>query len=170
MFMDIFIINIEKANAVSEDLLQEFGNKSFANKQKEKTHRFAYLMLDRILRNFYHIENPDLDCENEKPVLKNKEKYFSISHSGVYIVLGFSNFKCGIDIEQIKHRNYLKISERMGFNSTSLKDFYHNWTEYEANYKLGHESESVYSFEIPEYTVTAVSDNPRETFEVYYNL
>lgn len=168
--MDIFIINTEKANFVPGDLLQEFGYKTFSNKQKEKTHRFAYLMFDRILRNFYHIENPTLSFENEKPALRNKEKNFSISHSGGYIALAFSDYGCGIDIEQVKARDYQKISERMGFESISLKDFYLNWTEYEAKYKLGQEAKSAYSFEIPNYTITAVSMQEDEKFEVYYNL
>ena len=168
--MDIFIININEANSVSKDLLQEFGYKHFSNKQNERIHRFAYLMSDRILKDFYHIENPIFDYGAEKPVLKNNEKHFSISHSGEYIAIVFSDYACGIDIEQTKDRDYKKISKRMGFESISLKDFYLNWTEFEAKYKLGCNAEAVHRFEIPNYMITAVSNYKNDSCEIYYSL
>ena len=115
-------------------------------------------------------DNPVVEFINEKPVLKDNKKYFSISHSGDYIVLGFSEHDCGIDIEKIKPRDYKKISERMNFKSNSLKEFYLNWTEYEAKYKLGLKSQSAYSFEIPDYIITAVDGYKDEKYEVYYNI
>lgn len=170
MFMDIFVININKADFISDEFLSKFKFKNFSSPQKEKIHKFTYLMLDRILKNFYNIENPVVEFINEKPVLKDNKKHFSISHSGDYIVLGFSEHDCGIDIEKIKPRDYKKISERMNFKSNSLKEFYLNWTEYEAKYKLGLKSQSAYSFEIPDYMITAVDGYKDEKYEVYYNI
>ena len=167
--MDIFVINTEKADSVSEELLNRFGRKEFRDKTQKKIHQFSYLMLDRILKEFYQTENREI-LNNKRPELKSREKYFSISHSGQYIVIAFSDSQCGIDIEQIKQRDYKKISKRMKFNSVTLKEFYQNWTEYEAKYKLGEPPKSVYGFEIPEYVVTAVSGHSDEKFEVYYNL
>ena len=169
MFMDIFVINTEKADSVSEELLNRFGRKEFRDKAQKKIHQFSYLMLDRILKEFYQTENREI-LNNKRPELKNGEKHFSISHSGQYIVIAFSDSKCGIDIEQIKQREYKKISKRMKFNSANLKEFYQNWTKYEAKYKLGEIPKSEYGFEIPEYIITAVSGNSGEIFEVYYSL
>lgn len=169
MFMDIFVINTEKADFVSEELLSQFGRKEFRDKTQKKIHQFSYLMLDRILKEFYQIENREI-LNDKKPELKNGEKHFSLSHSGQYIVIAFSDSKCGIDIENIKQRDYKKISKRMKFNSANLKEFYQNWTKYEAKYKLGKTPKSEYEFEIPEYIITAVSGSSDERFDVYYNL
>lgn len=166
--MDIFIISTAKADSVPQEMLETYGYKKYTDKKKEQVHRFTYLMLDRILENFYKI---DLTEKNIKPqVYKTGSKNFSVSHSGEYIAIAFSDFKCGIDIEKIKPRNYQKISERMKFDSGSLKEFYINWTKYEANYKLGTKSNSEYCLEIPQYAVTAVSEKSDETFDVYYSL
>lgn len=168
--MDIFIINSEKSRDVSNDLLAQYTYKEFRNNNQKRLHQFSYLMLDRILKDFYKIENRSIVHVAGKPELISKEKYLSISHSGSFIALAFSDYNCGIDIEKITKRDYKKISERMGFVSKSLKDFYYNWTKYEAEYKLKDETESIYQFEIPEYIITAVCKNANEKYEVYYSL
>lgn len=168
--MDIFVINVNKMEAVSEELLNQFGYKSYRNEKQKKIHQFSYLMLDRILKEVYKIENRSvIQNKNNKPVLKSEKKHFSISHSGEYIVLCFSDYECGIDIEKIKARDYKKIAERMGFKASTIEEFYLNWTKYEAEYKLEKKPESIYSFGIPEYMITVVSDNKDEVFDTYYN-
>ena len=169
MYMDIFVISKDKAEFVSEELLSQFGYKEYRNKAQKKIHQFSYLMIERILENFYKIQNREL-INDKKPVLKSREKYISLSHSGEYIVITFSDSNCGVDIEQVKQREYEKISERMNFSSKSLKEFYLNWTEYEAVYKLGEAPRKIKKIEIPEYIITAASSNYDEKFEVYYNL
>lgn len=168
--MDIFIINTDKADSVPTELLNKFGYKNFSNDKKNVIHKFTYLMLDRILKEFYKIQNYSLVFEKNKPMLSTNEKYFSISHSGEYIVLAFSDHKCGVDIEKIKTRNYTKIAARKGFKSASLKEFYFDWTKYEAEYKLCVKSKTSFQYEFPEYVLTAVSINQDETTEIYYNL
>ena len=168
--MDIFIINSEKSREVSEDLLAQYTYKAFRNNSQKLMHQFSYLMLDRILKDFYKIENRAIVHSAGKPELVSNEKQISISHSGGFIALAFSDYECGIDIEKITKRDYKKISERMGFVSKSLKDFYCNWTKYEAEYKLKDKIESIYQFEIPEYVTTAVCKNANEKYEVYYSL
>ena len=41
--MDIFVIRIEDANNVNEDLLKEFQKKEISNEKKRKTHCFSSL-------------------------------------------------------------------------------------------------------------------------------
>ena len=167
--MDIFVIDIEKAKFVATELLQKSGQKKFKNEKRELIHSFSYLMLDRILKEVYRIEDRSIVLCDGKPSLVTNEKYFSISHSGEYIVIGFSDRKCGIDIERIKSRDYVKISERMRFSSSSLEEFYINWTKYEAQYKLDGVVNSVHSFRMSDYIITAVCEGRTEQYEIYYN-
>ena len=167
--MDIFIINVYGADNVKSELLEEFRHKEFKNKSKEKVHCFSYLMTDRILKEVYNIEQRETEFVNGKPYLKSREKFFSISHSGEYIALAFSDNDCGVDIEQIKNRDYVSIAERMKLNVTNQKEFYSEWTKYEAEYKLGGRGiyKNITQTVFENYMITAVSENPQETFEIY---
>lgn len=165
--MDIYLININVADNITEELLQQFNLKNY---RRGKIHSLTYLMVDRILREIYKSENREIVFESKKPALKSGEKYLSVSHSGEYIALAFSDSECGIDIEKIKPRNYTKISERMGFKSESLDDFYYNWTEYEAAYKLGSNYSSVSRYKLDNYVLTAVSSDPEEEYELYNSV
>lgn len=167
--MDIFIINTSSSDNVSAELMEKFRHKNFTNKKKETEHCFAYLMLDRILKEVYKIENRETEFVNGKPHLKTREKFFSLSHSGEYVVLAFSDNECGIDIEQIKDRDYKAIAERMKFNAKTLEDFYKEWTKYEAEYKLGNKDKykSIKQIISEGYAITALCENPQETFEIY---
>jgi len=166
--MDIFIIKTEDANKISEDLLKSFQKKEISNEITRKTHCFSYLMTDRILREVYKIEDREIVFKEERPALKNGGKYFSISHSGEYIVLGFSDYNCGIDIQGVnKNKNWRAISNRMKFESKSEEEFYKNWTTYEALYKLGCTSNNIYHTKIENYFLTAVSENPQEKFKLH---
>ena len=168
--MDIFIIDTKKSDNLEPELLKKFCYKNFANKNREKIHCFSYLMLDKILKEVYEIEGDTILFDDKKPKLRTEKKYFSISHSNEYIAIAFSDFECGIDIEEVKQRDYKKISARMNFDSRSLEDFYSDWTKFEAEYKLDSEPKSMYNFHIPKYAVTAVSTNKNEHFDVFFSL
>lgn len=166
--MDIFIINIKSAENVPYELLEQFKKKKITNKKTLIIHCLTYLMLDRILKEVYKIQNPEIIFNNKKPLLKSQQKFFSISHSEEYITIAFSDYNCGIDIEKIKQRNLEKIAKRMSFHSSNLKEFYLEWTKYEALYKLGNIAHSVSHFEFENYIITALSENPNEIFEIYF--
>ena len=155
--MDIFVIKTESLNNVPSDMLVEFQQKEIANVIKRQEHSFTYLMLDRVLREFYKISNREIVFEGKKPVLKSKEKFFSLSHSKGYVALVFSDYTCGIDIEQNQKRDYEKIAKRMNLACNSLETFYTAWTEYEACYKLGGTPATVWNTVLDGYTLTAVS-------------
>ena len=165
--MDIFIINTNDVNHISENLLKQFEHKTILNKKKWQEHCLSYLMLDRILKEVYQISDREIEFINEKPYLKNKKKFFSISHSGDFITVAFSDYDCGIDIEKIEERPFKKIAERMNFKSESLEEFYLDWTKYEAEYKLNDTPRSLYQFMQESYAVTAVCSNIQENFEIY---
>ena len=164
--MDIFIINTSNTDNISNDLLTEFEHKNFSNIKKRKQHCLSYLMLDRILKEVYKISDRTIEFINKKPTLKNKSKFFSMSHSRNFIALAFSDSDCGIDIEQIKNRPYKKIAGRMKFDCKSLEEFYYAWTKYEAEYKLNNTTKSIKQFQYENYAITAVSNNIQENFEI----
>lgn len=163
--MDIFVI--KTTHDIEENLLLEFQKKAISNKKTLYAHCLSYLMVDRILKSAYGINETEIEFIDKKPYLKNHGKFFSISHSNEYIALCFSDFECGIDIEHIKDRDYVSIAKRMGFSSSSLEEFYFDWTKYEAEYKLGNEAKNCKNFQIENYAVTAVSENQKEDFQIY---
>lgn len=165
--MDIFIINALDSKNIDKNLLHEFQKKEISDKKALEIHCFTYLMLDRILREVYKIENREIIFENKKPILLDGKKKFSISHSHDYIAIAFSDSNCGIDIEKNKPRNYMKISKRMNFKANTLDMFYQKWTEFEAIYKLNCEPKKKYYTKINDYSLFAVSNNPKENFELY---
>ena len=162
--MDIFII---ETNA-EIDGFEKYQKKKFSDSNKLKQHCLAYYTADKILENVYKIKNRDIEYENNKPILKSKEKFFSISHSGKYTALIFSDSNCGIDIEEIKPRNFKEISERMSFkNCDTLENFYKAWTEYEAKYKLGKDYCTTVSFKNDNYQICAACENFTEDYQIY---
>lgn len=165
--MDIFLIEIVDADNVHMELLKSFQKKEISNPKKWNEHCFSYLMVDRILRDFYKIEDREIIFNKNKPYLKNKKKFFSISHSNDYVALCFSDNDCGIDIEKIKERDYKEIAKKMNFECYNLADFYNEWTRYEAEYKLGQKSKQFKQLMYEDYIITASTSNETEEFEVY---
>lgn len=165
--MDVFVINLADADNIKPELLENFKHKDFINKEKQKEHCFSYLMLDRILREVYGIENREIEFLNRKPYLKSRDKYLSLSHSGEYVVIAISENECGVDIEKIKDRDFRAISARMKFSCLTLEDFYREWTKYEAEYKLGDNCKSIKYTLVDDYVIAAVSLCIQETFNIY---
>ena len=165
--MDIFVIETIDADNVHVELLKQFQKKEISNSEKWNEHCLSYLMVDRILKEFYQIENRKIVFYGKKPFLEERQKFFSISHSNGYIAIAFSDYDCGVDIEKIKLRDFGSISKKMGFNCNTLEDFYNEWTKYEAEYKLGKPAQKFKKYNLNEYILTAASVNIQEDFEIY---
>lgn len=168
--MEIFIIDVSNAEKVKQETLREFQKKEISDENKWKTHCLSYLLVDKFLEEVYGIESREVVFDEGKPVLIDGGKYFSISHSEDLIAIAFSDSNCGVDIEKIKLREFKKISERMGFEAETLGEFYEEWTKYEALYKLGKNLEygSVANFDLDDYALAAVSEDPCEEYEIYF--
>ena len=164
--MDIYIVSKNLAGNISQEVLYKFKNKNITNKNKLIEHCFAYYMLNQILHTKYNINNYTLEFIGNKPYLANREKYISISHSHEYIAICISDCDCGIDIELNKDRNYERIAKHMNFSCKNLQEFYEQWTKYEAVYKLNKQPESFKTYNIDNYTITAVSSNINEIFNI----
>lgn len=168
--MDIFVIEVIDADSVHMELLKSFQKREITDPAKWNAHCLSYLMVDRILREVYKIEDREIVFDGKKPVMKSGAKHFSISHSGEFIALAFSDSNCGIDIEQIKPREFEKISQRMGFQAATLGEFYDCWTRYEAGYKLSVPSQKTKTFKLEGYSLSAASVNMHEEFELYIDV
>ena len=55
----------------------------------------------------------------------------------------------------------------MEFECDTLQDFYYEWTKFEAEFKLGDMSQSYAIYDIDGYTLSVVSENPDEEFELF---
>ncbi len=162
--MDIFIVEIDADVEESK----KYQKKSFTDSAKLKQHCMAYYAADKIMEKVYQIQNREIEYQNNKPVLKTKEKCFSISHSGKFIAQIFSDSNCGIDIEEIKPRKFKEISEKMKFqNCNTLESFYKAWTNYEAKYKLGNDNCTTVNFKNENYQICAACENLDEDFHIY---
>ena len=168
--MDIFIIEISNIEKVKPETLNKFQKKDFSNEEKRKIHCFSYLLVDKFLDEIYGIESREIVFDEGKPVLIDGGKHFSISHSEDLIALAFSDTNCGVDIEKIKLREFKNIAERMKFEANTLGEFYEEWTKYEALYKLGKNVEygSIANFDLDDYALAAVSEDPCEEFELFF--
>lgn len=167
--MDIFIFNINDYTSIEKNILTKYKKKEIKNEKTKFTHCLSYFLLEKMLKENYNINTPEITFVNKKPILKTKEKHFSISHSKEYITIAFSDNNCGVDIEQIKPRDYEKIAEKMDFKVNSLIDFYEKWTEYEAIYKLNSIKKSIKKYKFKNYMLTCVSENPNEEYNFYNN-
>ena len=168
--MEIYIIDIANSEKVKEETLKLYQKKDISDEKKWRVHCLSYLLVDKFLEEVYGIESREIVFEDGKPILIDGGKHFSISHSEELITLAFSDSNCGVDIEKIKLREFKKIAERMNFEAETLGEFYQEWTRYEALYKLGKNTEygSIADFDLDDYALAAVSEDPCEEYEIYY--
>lgn len=168
--MEIYIIETSNISKVQAETLDKYQKKEFSDENKRKIHCLSYLLVDKFLEEVYDIKSREIVFEEGKPILIDGGKHFSISHSEDFIAIAFSDSNCGVDIEKIKLREFKKIAERMKFEAETLGEFYEEWTKYEALYKLGKNIEygSIANFDLDDYALTAVSEDPCEEYELYY--
>lgn len=168
--MEIFIVEINSAEKIKPETLKQFQKKEITDEEKWKSHCLSYLLVDKFLDEVYGIKSREIVFEEGKPILIDGGKHFSISHSKDLIALAFSDSNCGVDIEKIELREFKKIAERMKFEAETLGEFYEEWTKYEAMYKLGKNIDygSIACFDLEDYALTAVSEDPCEEFEIYF--
>ena len=168
--MEIFIIEINNTDKVKPETLKLYQKKDISDEEKLKVHCLSFLLVDKFLEEVYGIKSREIVFEDGKPILIDGGKHFSISHSEDLIAIAFSDSNCGVDIEKIKLREFKKIADRMKFEAETLGQFYEEWTKYEAMYKLGKNVEygSVANFDLEDYALSAVSEDPCEDFDLYF--
>ncbi len=148
--MNIFLIDLDKFD---KNLLFEFEKtcKTAATKKnelKKLQHLAGRYIVNYAAKKFYNLSDSSLTYEGEKPVFKNSDLHFSISHCKNLVAVGFSENNLGIDIEYNKaDRNFIQLINRFDKDlaekikslekSEQRKFFYEFWTKYEAAIKLG---------------------------------
>ncbi len=117
-------------------------------------------LVEYAAKNIYKIDNPELQIINNKPFFKYSKKQFSISHSKNIVLVCFSDFPVGADVEYIAQRDYSAVAKRMKFHLTenTSDEFYRCWTLYEAEFKIGGDYSYSKSFKLEEnYMLSVVS-------------
>lgn len=167
--MKIFYINTDKfLKSHDFEFLRKYSdNKDFKNENRFIQHCIGRYLVISAADKFFGIENDRIIVENGKPKFAKSKLCFSIAHSKNIVAAAFDVFECGIDVEEMKLRNFNLFAERYGKNFESAESFYAFWTEYEAGIKLRREIQSKFSAIIEQkFMLTAVSEQKGVSAEI----
>lgn len=161
--MRIFYIEIDKFKQHhSKEFLKSFiGDKVLKTEKRFYEYSIGRYIVKRIAKRFYNIKNPQI-VTNElgKPMLKNEDLYFSISHSKNIVIACFDKSPCGIDVEYMKNFDLEKLSKYFNQEFEDLEGFYKFWTKQESEFKLGEKVSDIYTCILnSEYFVSVVSSS-----------
>ena len=105
-----------------------------------------------------------------RPYVKGNPVFFSLSHSGDFLVMAVDGNPVGIDAELMKHRNFARVSSWFfGEPIHDREDFYRRWTRYEAGLKLAGmtlfskgapQPKHIHSETVGEYMLSVASGSP----------
>lgn len=161
--MKIFYIEKDKFLQNSKlEFLEKFSDgRVYGSTEKYLEHLCGLYLVKTIAKEFYNIENPEIEIKNSKPFFKHSDLFFSISHSENIVAAAFHTSNTGFDIERIKPRDYKKILKRYHIENENFtpEDFYKFWTVHEAQIKLAKPYVSSYTTTLGnEYMFSCVSD------------
>ncbi|MCR5266242.1 MAG: hypothetical protein K6E29_06580 [Cyanobacteria bacterium RUI128] len=164
--MKVFYIDIDEFKTKADTtVLKSYADKEFKTEKRFLEHAMGRYLVKSVAKQFFGLTDTEIITDKKgKPYLKNSDLHFSISHSNNILIACFDNYPCGIDIEQIKKRNFDRFSEYYGEEFKGMYDFYKFWTLKEASYKLNETPVGV-SSEIfqGKYYLTIVSANELKT-------
>lgn len=161
--MEIYYINSEEfLKSHDTDFLRRFTDgREFKSVKRFVQYSLGRYLVKSVAKKFYIMADTEIIVENDKPKFKNGGMFFSISHSGKYVAAAFDNVACGLDIEEMKPRDFEALSARYNKDFRNTEDFYKFWTEYEAEIKLQQKTQASYSCVFQDnFMLTAVSVNP----------
>ena len=166
-----------------ERLYPERKSRVLAFRRKEPAYVsvVAGLLLQELVEKQLGIRPDELVLEkneNGKPWIKDyPEFYFNISHAGDYVVLAYGDVPLGVDIEQIRGKETLRVARRCFTereyayvsgqkevdDSLSAERFFYLWTMKESYLKLTGDGISVplNSFEIDPEQKTVIGTSYR---------
>lgn len=161
--MEIYYINTEKfLKSHDTEFLRKFSQgKEFKSLKRFVQYSIGRYLVKSVAKVVYNLSDTEIVIDNDKPKFKNGGVFFSISHSGNYVAAAFDNSPCGLDIEEMKPRDFEALSARYEKDFQTAEDFYKFWTEYEAEIKLQEKTQASYSCVFQEnFMLTAASANP----------
>jgi len=133
----------------------EFENIGIKNAKRNENFQLGRFIVNFGAKYFYDIAEPEIILQGKKPVIKNDLFYFSISHSGDIVAVAFDTHNTGLDVEEMKPRNFKKIAKYLHINVETKRDFYQYWTGFEAQYKS--EKQKLQSFIMGNYMFSVSS-------------
>lgn len=161
--MKIFYVNKDEfIKTHSKEEMSGYSDIDTTTDKRFWEHSVGRYLVKNVAKTIYGIDNPEVVLSDSgKPVFKNSDLFFSISHSNNIIIVCFDEVLCGIDIEFIKERNFERLSEYYDTEFTTKDKFYKFWTHKEAVYKMGEDENYSRSFKFEDnYYLTVVSKNP----------
>ena len=149
----IIIRNTDKyPNSFYQHLLLKIKNEKqikinkLKNEINKKESILGEYLLIYSLKKYYHLNYQNIDIyynDNNKPLIKNHNIYYNITHSNGLVGLIISSNKCGIDIEKIKDVNLAIIKTFATINeqkyileNNSLQRLFEIYTLKEAYIKM----------------------------------
>jgi len=147
--MKIYYIKKDKfLKTIDRKELEKFSDgRIYKSESKYLEHLIGLYLAKTVAQKYYGIKDTTIILKNKKPVFKNGEICFSISHSRNLAVVAFSQNNIGADVEYMAQRDFKSLLERYDIHieNPTKYDFYKFWTKYESGIKLGTESKSDYS-------------------------
>ncbi|MDR2008921.1 MAG: 4'-phosphopantetheinyl transferase superfamily protein [Bacteroidales bacterium] len=118
--------------------------KEYKRWQNQQQTLLGRLLLYKMLVSLEYNQISLFYNKNYKPILKDINLHFSISHSGSYVVCALSSNNIGVDIEKIQNRqieHLIYFMSKNDWNSINnyrnkLLQFYDIWVKKEAIVKL----------------------------------
>lgn len=145
--MKIYYIDIDELKKQkSRDFLQQYNDINLTNEKRFFEYTTGRYLVKSVAKSKYKLVNTDIiKNDSGKPVFKEGNLHFNISHSKNILIACFDKTPCGIDIEYIKERDSSKLSKYFKKEFKNLDEFYKFWTLKEAVYKLNHTPKDSYS-------------------------
>lgn len=145
--MQIFYIEVDKfKKSHDKNFLIQYADAKFTSEKRFYEYTIGRYLVKHVAQKYYNINDTDIiKNANGKPIFKNANLYFSISHSKNIVIACLDIYPCGIDIEYIKNRNLNKLSEYFDKNFKTLEDFYKFWTTQEATYKVNQTNKFIHN-------------------------
>lgn len=161
--MEIFFLDTNKYS-LDDDIL-----KTFAQTSSKKHHCYGRFLIKKIAEDFYKNKNSEIEIINKKPKFKYSDLNFSISHCANIVLAAFDKNPIGVDIEQMKNRDFISILKRFNINGENYTKemFYQFWTEYEAKVKLQEDFKTKISMPFSNNFILTVVGNFDKNFKVF---
>ena len=164
--MKVILANIENIiNSNNKSQILNFAQKDIKNEKKLLQHSLGRFLVDFCLNKFYRIKEYNISIDKTGKPCLDKEINFSISHSKNYAMIALSKTPIGVDIEQIRDRDFKSILNHYNIEKdVNSTEFYQLWTDYEARIKSGLKDNSI-SYKLDNY-ILSISSNSTQ-LEIY---
>ena len=168
--MEIYYIDIDEFKKhKGRGFLEPYNDIKIKNEKRFFEYTIGRYLVKTIAKDIYNLNNTDIVINDKgKPVFKEGQLCFNISHSKNMVVACFDKNPVGIDIEFIKNKDLAKFSNYFKRDFKDLEDFYKFWTYKEAIYKLGDNAKSTdfFKYKNKYYITVASSKNTKIPYPI----